>query len=416
MREGPLANVKVLDLTRILAGPYCTMLLADMGADVVKVEPPGTGDQTRQVGPFIDPVGKDRGTSGFFNSLNRNKKSFAVDLKSPEGRQIMLDMIPHFDVVVENFRGGVMDGYGLGYDVLRELNPRLIYASLRGFGDARLIGTNYPDRPSVDLIVQAVSGIMSITGSPAGDMYKAGPGIGDIFPGTLTAFAIAAALYWRRHSGEGQYIDTSMYDSMISLCERIIYQYSYTGVAPGPVGNAHPFNVPYTMYPAKDGFFVIAGINERFWTRICEAIGQPEAAKDPRFATFDARREHSDEVNALITDWSTKRSRDEVMRVFLDHNVLAGPVNNAADIFADAEARKRQMLVDVDAYPGAPRKVTIAGVPIKMEKTPGAIRRRAPLLGEHTREVLSDILGYGDQQVDGLVDNGTVAVDSARED
>ena len=416
MSEGPLAGIKVLDLSRILAGPYCSMLLADMGATVIKVEPPGTGDQTRQVGPFLDPVGMDKGTSGFFNSLNRNKKSLAIDVKSPEGRKILLDMVPHFDVVLENFRGGVMESYGLGYDVIRKLNPRLIYASIRGFGDTRGVGTTHPGRPSVDLIIQAVSGIMSITGSPEGDMYKVGPGIGDIFPGTLAAFGIVSALHWRNQSGEGQYIDMSMYDGMISLCERIIFQYSYTGTSPQPVGNAHPFNHPYSMYPAKDGFFVIAGINERFWTRICEAIGRPEIATDPRYATFADRAERHEEVNAMITEWSMQRSRDEVMRALLEHNVLAGPVNTAGDIFDDGEARKRQMLVDVEAYPGAQRKVTIAGVPIKMEKTPGTVRHRAPLLGEHTREVLSDFLGYEDQYVDDLVVKGAVAVDAAREE
>lgn len=242
MTTGPLQGIRVLDFTRFLAGPYATMLMADLGASVIKIEEPG-GDHTRTSGPYLDSETKDHDIGGFFNSLNRSKYGICIDLKSEGGRDLILKLVKDVDVVVENFRGGVMERYGLNYEVLSKVNPRLVYSSIRGFGDKRTLGTNYPERPTVDLLVQAVSGIMSITGSADGDMYKIGPGIGDIFPGTMSLVGILSALQWRERTGEGQYVDTSMYDSMLSLCERMLYQYSYTKEVPKPMGNAHPFRL-----------------------------------------------------------------------------------------------------------------------------------------------------------------------------
>jgi crotonobetainyl-CoA:carnitine CoA-transferase CaiB-like acyl-CoA transferase len=409
MTTGPLKGIRVLDFTRFLAGPYATMLLSDLGADVVKIEEPG-GDHTRTSGPYLDGVTKDMDMGGFFNSLNRSKKGVCIALKTPEGRALVLELVKQVDVVVENFRGGVMEKYGLAYETLAAANPRLIYASIRGFGDKRTVGTGYPERPTVDLLVQAISGIMSITGSADGQVYKIGPGVGDIFPGALCTVGILAALQSRERTGEGQYVDTSMYDAMLSLCERMLYQHSYTGEIPGPMGNAHPFSAPYTVYPAKDGQFVVAAPNDKFWRRIATAIGQPELGTDPRFATRAARRESRQKIDEIMRAWSSTRSRAEVMETLLAAEVLAAPVNNAADIFADPEVARRNMLVDIEPYPGAKRKVKIAGTPIKFTKTPTRPLERAPLVGEHTREVLSKTFGMSDAAIQGLEERGVVSV------
>jgi succinyl-CoA:mesaconate CoA transferase len=412
MTTGPLKGIRVLDFTRFLAGPYATMLMADMGAEIMKIEEPG-GDHTRTSGPYLDAATKDQDIGGFFNSLNRSKQGVCIDLKSDRGRELVLKMVKEVDVVVENFRGGVMEKYGLSYEVLSKINPRLVYASVRGFGDKRTLGTHFPERPTVDLLVQAISGIMSITGSAEGEMYKIGPGIGDIFPGTMCVVGILAALQWRERSGEGQYVDTSMYDCMLSLCERMLYQYSYTGDIPQPLGNAHPFSAPYTMYPGIDGSYVVAAPNDKFWRRISQAIGQPELGADPRFATRAARRDHRGEIDDIMRKWSATRKRDDIMATMIAHDVLAAPVNNAADIFLDPEVAKRNMLVELDPYPGATRKVKVAGTALKFSRTPTTPLRRAPLVGEHTRDVLRSVFGMRDDEVDALERDGIVSSPAA---
>lgn len=405
---GPLEGIRVLDFTRFLAGPYATMLLSDLGADVVKIEEPG-GDHTRTSGPYINTEDRDGDMGGFFNSLNRSKKGLCIDLKHDDGRALVLELVKQVDVVVENFRGGVMEKYGLSYETLSAANPRLVYASIRGFGDHRVVGTGFPQRPTVDLLVQAVSGIMSITGSADGQVYKIGPGVGDIFPGALCTVGVLAALQARQTTGRGQYVDTSMYDAMLSLCERMLYQHSYTGEIPGPMGNAHPFSAPYTMYPTLDGNFVVAAPNDKFWRRIAKAIGQPELGTDERFATRAARRNHRGEIDDIMRTWSTVRTRADVMETMLAHEVLAAPVNNAADIFADPEVRTRRMLVEIEPYPGAERKVQIAGTPIKFSDTPTRTLERAPVVGEHSREVLSGLFGMSSAEIDSLEKRGVVS-------
>lgn len=411
---GPLEGIRVLDFTRFLAGPYATMLLSDLGADVVKIEEPG-GDHTRTSGPYLDPATRDHDMGGFFNSLNRSKKGICIDLKSEGGRALVLELVKQVDVVVENFRGGVMEKYGLAYETLAEANPCLVYASIRGFGDRRTVGTGHPERPTVDLLVQAISGIMSITGSADGQIYKIGPGVGDIFPGALCTVGILAALQSRERTGRGQYVDTSMYDAMLSLCERMLYQHSYTGEIPGPMGNAHPFSAPYTVYAARDGQFVVAAPNDKFWRRIAAAIGQPELGTDPRFATRAARREHRQEIDAIMQAWASTLDRAQVLEALLAQQVLAAPVNNAADIFADPEVQTRRMLVDIEPYPGAPRKVKIAGTPIKFTGTPTRTLERGPLVGEHSREVLERLFGLSSARVDELQASGVVSMSTAGE-
>jgi crotonobetainyl-CoA:carnitine CoA-transferase CaiB-like acyl-CoA transferase len=386
-RPGPLAGVRVLDLTLVLAGPYCTMLLADLGAEVLKVEPL-SGDHTRRFGPYLPDDGL-RAYGGYFQSVNRGKRSLAVDLKQPEGRDLLLRLVPSVDVVVENFRPAVMDRLGLGYETLRRRNGRLVYASLRGFGDPRTGASPYALWPAFDITAQAMGGFMGITGPAEGEPQKSGPGVGDLFPATLAATGILAALFHAQRSGEGQYVDVAMYDSVLSLCERIVYQYSYTGEVPGPQGNTHPLLCPFDVFAAGDGHVTIAAPTDNHWRRLCEIIGHPELGADERYATNPARVRHADEVRRIVSEWTRSRTRAEITAA-LGGEVPVAPVNGVADIFSDPHAKAREMLVEVE-QPGSSRPVTIAGSAIKLTETPSCVRRRAPLLGEDTDDVLTEL-------------------------
>ncbi len=385
--SGALAGVKVIDLTQMLAGPYCTMLLADQGACVIKVEPV-EGDPTRHFGPFLedDTV---RHFGGYFQSTNRNKKSIAIDLKSAEGKALFLRLVKDSDIVVENFRAGVMDRLGIGYEVLANDNPRLVYAAIRGFGDPRTGMSPYVNRPAYDVVAQAMGGAMGITGPDSATPMKIGPGIGDIFPASLTAFGVMAALHHATRTGQGQFVDVAMYDGVLAMCERVVYQYSYLGVSPGPEGNQHPLLCPFGTFPAKDGQVTIGCPRDAFWRELVELMGQPELATDPRFATNSARLAHASETVGIVEAWSTARTKAEIAEI-LDGRVPFGPVNTAADIYADPHVAARNMLAEVE-HPGSSRPVTIASTPIRMTATPGGVSRRAPLVGEDTDEVLAGL-------------------------
>ncbi len=386
-RGGALAGLKVLDLTQMLAGPYCTMMLADQGAEVLKIEPVD-GDPTRHFGPFrADDTRKDFG--GYFQSTNRNKKSLSLDLKAPEGRRLFLDLAREADVVVENFRAGVMDRLGLGYETLAKDNPRLVYAAIRGFGDPRTGASPYVDRPAFDVVAQAMGGAMSITGPDAATPLKIGPGVGDIFPAALAAFGIMAALHHARATGEGQFVDVAMYDGIVAMCERIVYQHSYTGQVPAPEGNQHPILCPFGTFPARDGAVTIGCPRDPFWLELADAMGQPELRDDPRFATNNDRLAHREETVAVVEAWTRSRTKAEIAKA-LEGRVPFGPVNTAADIFADPHMTARAMLVEVE-HPGSATPVTIASTPIRMTATPGGVHRRAPLRGEDTDAVLAGL-------------------------
>lgn len=393
-RGGALADVRVLDLTQMLAGPYCTMMLADQGAEVVKIEPVD-GDPTRQFGPFLadDTL---RAFGGYFQSTNRNKESLALDLKAPEGRDLFLALADGADVVVENFRAGVMDRLGLGYETLAARNPRLVYAAIRGFGDPRTGASPYVDRPAFDVVAQAMGGAMSITGPDAATTLKIGPGVGDIFPATLAAFGILAALHHARATGQGQFVDVAMYDGIVAMCERIVYQYSYTGRAPAPEGNQHPILCPFGTFPALDGAVTIGCPRDSFWRELVAAMGRPELADDPRFLTNNDRLAHMAETVALVEAWTRPRSKAQIAAA-LDGRVPFGPVNTAADIYADPHIAARGMLTQVE-HPGSPTPVTIADTPVRMTATPGGVHRRAPLPGEDTDAVL-DRLGLSPETI-----------------
>ncbi|AKH98832.1 putative acyl-CoA transferase/carnitine dehydratase [Hoeflea sp. IMCC20628] len=382
--RGALAGLKVIDLTQMLAGPYCTMLLADQGADVIKIEPIN-GDPTRTFGPFpADDTEHHFG--GYFQSTNRNKKSVAIDLKSEEGKLLFRRLARDADVVAENFRAGVMDRLGIGYEILAAENPKLVYAAIRGFGDPRTGASPYVDRPAFDVVAQAMGGAMGVTGPDAQTPMKIGPGVGDIFPAALAAFGIMAALRHAEKTGEGQFVDVAMYDGIVAMCERIIYQQSYTGRSPVPEGNQHPILCPFGTFSARDGQVTVGCPRDSFWGELTTIIGRPELGQDPKFATNNARLAHSAETIAIVEDWTSVRSKSEIA-LALDGRVPFGPVNTAEDIFADPHMAARQMLVEVE-HPGSSKPVTIASTPVRMTKTPGGVQHRAPLTGEDTFGIL----------------------------
>jgi crotonobetainyl-CoA:carnitine CoA-transferase CaiB-like acyl-CoA transferase len=385
--NGALAGLKVVDLTQMLAGPYCTMLLADQGADVIKIEPVD-GDPTRQFGPFrADDEARHFGA--YFQSTNRNKKSVAIDLKSEEGKALFRRLAADADIVVENFRAGVMDRLGIGYESLAAENPKLVYAAIRGFGDPRTGASPYTDRPAFDVVAQAMGGAMGITGPDSVTPMKIGPGVGDIFPATLAAFGIMAAVHHARQSGQGQFVDVAMYDGILAMCERIVYQYSYTGKSPVPEGNQHPILCPFGTFQAKDGQVTVGCPRDSFWRELVTIIGRPELATDPRFLTNNDRLAHSSETVAIVQEWTFAHTKAEISAA-LDGKVPFGPVNTAADIYADPHVTARGMLAEVE-HPGSATLVTIASTPIRMTVTPGGVVRRAPLTGEDTDAMLAGL-------------------------
>ncbi|MFC7231181.1 succinyl-CoA:mesaconate CoA-transferase [Saliphagus sp. GCM10025308] len=381
---GALSSLRVLDLTQVLAGPYCTMLLADMGADVVKIERPG-GDLIRPNPPFVESA-QDEAYGGYFQSVNRGKRSLELDLGAERDREAFLSLVEEADVVVENYRAGTMERFDLGYETLAERNSELIYSSIRGFGDPRTGETHRQGQPSFDLVAQALGGVMEITGQEDGPPTKVGPGIGDLFTATLNCVGILAALHHRERTGEGQYVDTAMYDAMISMTERAIYQHSYTGEAPTRQGNSHPTLFPYDAFEAADGHVVIAAFGSNHWNALCETMDRPDLAAE--YPDASSRLGSRETLRAAILEWTRERTCDEICDA-LEGRVPVAPVQNTADIFDDSHVHAREMLVPV-AQPGADREVEIAGSPIKMSETPPRPRGRAPLLDEHREEVLRD--------------------------
>lgn len=376
---GALHDIRVIDLTQMLAGPYATMMLADHGAEVIKIEPP-EGDMTRQGGPYA-PDDHARVLGGYFQSVDRNKRSVCLDLKQREGKAALLKLVAGADAVVENFRAGVMERLGLSYETLREVNPRLVYGALRGFGDRRTGASPYVDWPAFDVVAQAMGGIMAITGPDPQTPTKVGPGIGDIAPGAMLAFGVLAAVHSARRTGIGQFVDVSMADAVLAVCERMVYQHTIQGLTPGPEGNHHPFIVPFGMFPAADGFVTIAAQQQSFFEIMCDAIGAADILVDPRFKDRDRRNEHRHELIRTIGERTQCFTKAELMER-LGGRIPFGPVMNVEEIVSDPHFAAREMIVSVE-QPGA-SPVRVAGVPIKMTQTPGMVSRRAPLLGEDT--------------------------------
>ena len=385
-RTGPLSDVRVLDLTQALAGPYCTMLLADLGADVIKVEPPA-GDMSRSIGPHpADRKGCDYG--GYFASVNRNKRSIVLDVKTDAGRETFFRLAKTADAVVENARTGVMDRTGIGYERLREINPALVYAAIRGFGDPRTGASPYKDWPAFDIVAQSMGGLVATTGPHGSGGYKAGPAVGDIYPGTLAALGIVSAIHAARRTGRGQFLDVAMYDAVLALCEMLVYPYSSGGIIRGPGGNGTPVLCPFDIFPTRDGAVAIAAPGENHWKILCDVIGRPELAADDRTRSVNRRVANADFVRGILTEWTKAHRTHEIVEA-VGGKVPVGPVNTAQDIFEDPHPRARGMLVEVE-QPGDNPPLTIAGCPIKLTDTPSGIYARAPRLGEHTEQVLAD--------------------------
>lgn len=401
---GALAGLRVIDFTQSLAGPYCTQILGDMGATVIKIEPVNGGDSTRKGGPFHAADTEHR-HAGYFHSINRNKKSVAVDLKAKGARALILDLIADADVVVENFRAGTLEKLGLSYEEMHARNERLIYGAIRGFGDPRSGNSPYMMWPALDVVAQAMGGINGITGPDIDHPTKVGPGIGDIVPGMFLAIGILAAVVKRQTTGKGQFVDVAMIDSVLALCERIVYQWSFAKENPGPVGNHHPFTAPFGTYPAKDGHVAIGAVFDRFFFTMCRELDAGELIVDERFATDPARRVNRLALVEELSKVTARFTKAELMER-LGGKVPFGPVYSMAEIAEDPHFAARGMLPELH-LDGLPEPVAVAGTPIKMSETPGGVHAPGSPLGADTDAVLAE-LGYSAEKITGLRAEGVI--------
>jgi len=383
--QGPLAGVTVIDLTRVLAGPYCTMVLADLGARVIKVEPPKSGDDARHIGPFIDAPAGER-VSAYFASLNRGKESIALDLKSEPDRAVFEALLARADVLVENFRAGVMDRLGYGWTALQEHFPHLVYAAASGFGQTG----PYAERAAYDMVVQAMGGIMSITGQPDGPPTRVGTSIGDITAGLFTAIAVNAALFERAQTGRGRKIDVAMLDGQIAILENAIARYQATGTPPGPLGARHPSITPFAAFKAADGYLVIAAGNDRLFARLCDVLERPDLAADPRFASNEARTEYAEALTAEMEAALAPRAKADWLERLEAAGIPCGPINDIAAALADEQVRARNMVV-TSALPSG-GELEMAGNPIKMSEAPDPTTRPpAPALDGDRAALLAEL-------------------------
>ncbi|SFM43210.1 CaiB/BaiF CoA transferase family protein [Thermodesulforhabdus norvegica] len=395
--DKPLKGIKVLDLSRVLAGPYCSMMLGDLGADVIKVEKPGEGDETRAWGP--PNAG---GESAYYLCVNRNKRSITVDMKTPEGQEIIRKLAERSDVVLENYKVGTLQRLGLGYEDLKKINPRLIYCSITGFGQYG----PYKDRPGYDFIIQGMGGIMSITGEPDGPPMKVGVAIVDITAGLFACSSILAALYHRERTGRGQYIDIALLDSVVAWLANVGSNYLISGELPKRYGNAHPNIVPYEPFKTKDGTYIAVGVgNDRQWQVFCKIIGLEELAKDPRFATNPQRVVNRKELIPIIAGKMLEKTSEEWLRELEKNKIPCGPINTLDRVFSDPQVQARQMVVEVP-HPTA-GSIKLVASPMKFSDTPCTVDRYPPLLGEHTEEVLSE-LGYSAEEIARLRKKGVI--------
>ncbi len=393
--SGPLTGVRVLDLSRVLAGPYTTMLLADLGAEVVKVEEPGVGDESRRIGPFQN------GVSTYFASINRGKKGLTLNLKAEAGKRLFLELARQADILVENYRPGVMQRLGLGYPTLRAANPRLVYAACSGFGHSG----PYSPRGAYDMIVQGMGGVMSITGEPGRSPVRVGTSIGDIAAALFTAVGILAALTHARATGEGQFVDVAMLDCQVAILENAIMRYLVTGEVPGPLGARHPSIAPFEAFQAADGHVILA-VGTKIWPRFCQAIGRPDLIQHPHFSTNALRAEHVEELYAILAPILRQKRVETWVKEMEAIGVPCGPVNTVDKVVQDPQVQAREMVVAVED-PEAGR-ISMAGVPIKLSATPGRVQGRAPRLGEHTEEILAGWLHLAPETVARLRAEGVV--------
>jgi len=389
----PLDGIMVLDLSRVLAGPYCSLVLGDLGARIIKVEPPGSGDDSRQYGPFIGDE------SAYFMSINRNKESIALNLKSKAGLEAALKLASRADVVLENYRPGTADRIGIGYDTVRKLNPRAIYASVSGFGQSG----PWKDKPAYDIIVQGLSGMMSITGHPGMPPVRVGMSLGDIAAGLFAAIGIIAALYEREKSGVGQFIDVAMLDCQLAILENAIARYVVTGEVPGPLGTRHPSITPFAAFPSEDGYVLVGVGNDSLWRKFCEAVGRQDLAEDPRFLTNRKRTENWRHLEPLLNEVFAARTTEEWIAFLESQGIPSGPVNTIDKVVSHPQVRARGSLVDVEAPGGGTLKMP--RTPIRMDRTDPCVYRPAQRLGESTARVLAE-LGYSQEEIEDMLKSG----------
>jgi len=400
----PLQNIRVLDITRALAGPYCTMILGDLGADVIKVERPVTGDETRGWGPpFVGkPYGPYPGESAYFISTNRNKRSITVNIQSKEGQEIIRKLAGVSDVLVENYRTGDLDKLGLGYSELHQLFPKLIYCSVSGYGRTG----PYADRPGYDAILQGEAGMMSITGPVDGPPSRAGIPIIDITSGMFAATAILAALRARDLTGEGQLVDISLFDSHVALLTNVASNYLVGGASPRRYGNAHPNLVPYDAFSARDGWFIVGVANEKQWGLLCDVLDRPEMKNDSRFAANRDRVTNREVLLAELNRIFSERDVDTWLEELTKAGLPCGRINSIPEVFAHPQTEAREMKLETE-HPTA-GTIKVPGFPYKLSETPAGIQKPPPMLGEHTEEVLTNLLSYSAENVHSMRNNGVV--------
>ena len=393
---GPLQDIRVIDLTRVLAGPFATQSLGDLGAEVLKIEPPGSGDETRRFPPFI------AGESHYFLGINRNKKSLIIDLQKPAGADILRELVEKSDILVENYRPGVMNRLGLGYDHLATLNRGLIYCAISGFGMTGPLS----EKPSFDIVTQALTGALSINGERGHMPVKLGIPLGDMVGGVFGPMAVLAALHERHQTGHGRLIDISLYDGLIGMLGYFTQLAFLTGGDPGPMGSSHPNIVPYGSFPASDGSIIIAVLSESFWGKLCDALERPDIAQDPRFSTPTGRRDHRDEVDRLISEVTQTRTVAEWEQRLNEFDVPHAPVLGVSAALAHPHATAREMVVTAEHATAG--NLRLAGRPIKFPGAPQRPSTAPPTFGQHTGEVLRDVLGYDERRIDALRSEGVI--------
>ena len=393
---GPLKDVRVMDMTWALAGPYCAMILADLGAEVIKVENPEGGDTSRRNFPFIQEV------SSYFLSVNRGKKSVTVNLQHPRGKEIALSLAKKSDVLVENFRPGVMDRLGLGYAAVREVNPGIIYASCSGFGRT----SPYAHRPAYDVIVQGMGGTLSITGEEGGPPVRVGFSIGDIGGGIFTALGILSALHEREKSGLGQMIDVAMLDCQMALLENAFTRFFATGEVPQRIGTRHPVQTPFQALPTKDGYIVVAVARQDWWEKFCQLISRADLISDARFKTNPDRTKNHKDLEAILSAITRTRTTSEWVTDMEKADIACGPVNTVPQVAGDPHTLAREMITQVKHTQAGMLKVVNS--PIKLSRTPVKLERASPVLGEHTEEVFTNLLGLSKEDIAKLKEEKTI--------
>ena len=391
-----LDKIKVVDLTRTLAGPFCTMLMGDMGAEVIKVEEPTGGDETRKWTPFVN------GESTQFLTFNRNKRSLSVNLKEREGLKIVQDLAADADVMIESFRAGTLDRLGLGYEAIKKTNPGVVYCSISGYGRTGPMA----DMPGYDLLIQAYSGLMSLTGDPEGSPLRIGFSLVDLFTGMMAYGTILTALRQRDQTGKGQWVESALLDGQVAALSYHATGFMGTGVEPKRMGSGHPSLVPYQSFSASDGQFIIGCANQGLWERMCRAIGQDAMLDDPRYTTNTDRVEHRAECVGELSALFAQKTTAHWVDLIVEAGVPCGPINTVADVVSNPQVLARNMIAEVD-HPNIPN-LKFPGSPLKLTDSPATIRRVPPMLGQHTDEVLKELLDLGPDEIAGLRERGVI--------